>query len=341
MKRAREIFAFLTEAAARGERTALVTITDVIGSSSRAPGMHMAVNETGASHGSLSGGCVETAVVGEALRVIAQGRAERIRFGAGSRFLDIRLPCGGGIDVLVTPDPPKGVIRCAERALADRTSAALEIGEDGRLTLGDPSVARTGWRGRSFITLHQPDPRVFVIGHGAETVAMAGLAASYGAEVVVLTPDGGIADMIRASGRRATVLNTPSETSELVGDGYSAVVMLFHDHDWEPKLLRQALAQPHFYVGAMGSRRTHANRLELLRELGVTEDALARLTGPIGLIPAARDPHTLALSVLGQVVATYESRLAERDVVHVNAAQRLTTQRGAEVASGPDRKPIA
>ncbi|MFW2851172.1 XdhC family protein [Sphingomonas sp. TX0543] len=332
MRRAREIFTFLTEAAKRGERTALVTITDVIGGSSRAPGMHMAVSETGSSRGSLSGGCVEAAVVGEAVRVIAQGRAEKIRFGAGSRFLDIRLPCGGGIDVVVTPDPPEDVILRANQALTDRTAAALELDVDGKLILGDPSAARTGWRAGTFTSLHQPDLRLFVIGHGAETVAMAGLAASYGAELMVLTPDGSIAERIRSSGQRVAVLNTPSKTSQLTGDEYSAVVMLFHDHDWEPELLRQALAQPHFYVGAMGSRGTHAIRLERLRELGVRECALERLTGPIGFIPAVRDPDTLALSVLGQIVAIYEALLVEREVALGNGEKRLQRQQGYKAA---------
>jgi xanthine dehydrogenase accessory factor len=96
MKGAAALFRFLIDRAGRGERTALVTITDVIGSASRAPGTHMAVSETGAWVGSLSGGCVEGAVVGEAKRVIEADHAELIRFGAGSPFIDIRLPVAAG-----------------------------------------------------------------------------------------------------------------------------------------------------------------------------------------------------------------------------------------------------
>ena len=98
-----DLLRFLLDAAARGERTVLVTITDVIGSSPRAPGTHMAVTENGDHLGSISSGCVEAAVVAEALRSFDSRRAEVIRFGRGSRFIDIRLPCGGGMDLLFTP----------------------------------------------------------------------------------------------------------------------------------------------------------------------------------------------------------------------------------------------
>ena len=81
--------------------------------------------------------------------------------------------------------------------------------------------------------------------------------------------------------------------------------MLFHDHEWETALLAQALGQPALFIGAMGSAATHARRLEALAAAGVGAAAASRVTGPIGLIPAARDPQTLALSVLAQVVAAY------------------------------------
>ena len=84
--------------------------------------------------------------------------------------------------------------------------------------------------------------------------------------------------------------------------------MLFHDHDWETALLRQALAQEALFIGAMGSARTHANRLAALEAAGVPAEQAARVCGPIGLIPAARDPQTLALSVLSEVVAKWQSR---------------------------------
>lgn len=310
MKKAASIFRFLLEAAARGERTALVTITDVIGRSSRDAGTHMAVSETGAFKGSLSGGCVEAAVVGEALRVIRQGEAELLRFGLGSPFLDIRLPCGGGIDLLIVPEPAYAVIEAAEQRLAARRPAAFALTRGGTVALAGAAPARSGWDGDLFIASHRPDLRLFIVGHGAETEALARLSTAYGAEVRVLTPDATIVETLEGQGIAVWRLKTPARSAHLATDPHSAVVMLFHDHDWETELLAQALEQDSFFIGAMGSRATHARRLEALAGSQVNAAALARVEGPIGLIPATRDPDTLALSVLAQVVARYDESSA-------------------------------
>lgn len=89
--------------------------------------------------------------------------------------------------------------------------------------------------------------------------------------------------------------------------------MLFHDHDWETELLLQLLEQTPFFIGAMGSRATHAWRLRILAERGVAAASLARIVGPVGLIDAARDPETLALSALGQIVGFYQ----ELSLIHI------------------------
>jgi len=134
--------------------------------------------------------------------------------------------------------------------------------------------------------------------------ALAVLARAWGADVRVLTPDERTA---AAAGGEAILLRTPAAHPALELDRHSALIMLFHDHDWESQLLIQALGQDALFIGAMGSARTHANRLQALAAAGVSEAGLARIAGPIGLIPAARDPQTLALSVLAQVVAAYNA----------------------------------
>jgi xanthine dehydrogenase accessory factor len=78
--------------------------------------------------------------------------------------------------------------------------------------------------------------------------------------------------------------------------------MLFHDHDWEPGILKAALAGDAFYIGALGSRRTHANRLDTLRKLGVSAADLDRITGPIGLVPSMRNATMLAISTMAEIV---------------------------------------
>ena len=314
MKGARDIFAFLADATRRGERGALVTLTDVTGSSSRAPGTHMAVTETGAWRGSFSGGCVEAAVIGEAKRIIADGRAECVRFGAGSRYIDIRLPCGGGVDLLFSPNPDAAALEVATRELDSRQSFALRLGSDGTIAPIDDAPA--GWDGDAYIVRHDPDLRLLIVGHGAETLALTRQALSYGARVDLLSPDAAIVAEARATGADVWQLTSPARSPRLVADPHSAIIFLFHDHDWEGELLAQALESDAFFIGAMGSRRTHAARLTDLARRGVPAADITRLVGPVGLIPATRDPDTLALSVLSQVVARHGDWAAMRDDCH-------------------------
>ena len=88
------------------------------------------------------------------------------------------------------------------------------------------------------------------------------------------------------------------------------MLFLFHDHDWEPELLSRALATPAFWVGAMGSERTQSARRAALAAQGVGAEAIARVRGPVGLIPASRDPATLALSAFAEIVAAYQAATA-------------------------------
>lgn len=304
MKGAAAIFRFLLDHGSAGERVALVTITAVTGSASRSLGTHIAVSETGLFAGSLSGGCVEAAVVAEARRVIATGHAEILRFGAGSRYIDIRLPCGGGLDLLIVPNPSDQIVRNAVEELASRHPVSLSLGLDGTLSL-QPVGLEPGdrWLNESFIVRHDPELRLVIVGHGAEPRSLARLGSSYGAEIMVLSPDAELVLAMLADGYTAHVLKTPGRSTHLRGDPWTGVVLLFHDHDWEAELLAQALDGPAFFVGAMGSRATHARRLETLAERGVPIAARGRLVAPLGLIPAARDPDTMALSALAQIVA--------------------------------------
>jgi xanthine dehydrogenase accessory factor len=311
MKNALQILRFLLDRVACGERTALVTITGAASSSPRAPGSHMAVSETGTHLGSLSGGCVEAAVIGEAKRVIAAGRAEQLRLGEGSPFIDIRLSCGGGIDLLISPSPDTKGLHQACSWLAARQRVALLLGQDGSLAakLAQPDE-HPGWDQGIFLAPHNPDLRLLIVGHGDETLALAKLGLAYGAEITVLSPNQNLVEAALGFGAEAWKLQKRVRSLHLRADQHSAVVLLFHDHDWEVELLLQALEQPAFFIGAMGSRTTQARRLRALAQRGVPTSALARLTGPIGLIGAARDPDTLALSAIAQIVSVYSESAA-------------------------------
>jgi xanthine dehydrogenase accessory factor len=151
--------------------------------------------------------------------------------------------------------------------------------------------------------------KLLILGHGEESIALARLALTFGAEVELLSPELAIVDAAAACGAKTGVLETPESVS-VDADRWTAVVLLFHDHDWEPRLLAQALNSPAFFIGAMGSRATHEARIARVRSLGFCEEAVARIHGPLGLIPAARDPQMLALSALAQVADHYRGAAA-------------------------------
>jgi xanthine dehydrogenase accessory factor len=300
MRNALAVFRFLRQSADEGRPAALVTLTDVVGSSARAAGTQMAVAADGSTEGSLSGGCVEAAVIAEALSCLDTRRSRHVRFGLGSPYIDIRLPCGGGMDLLFTPNPPAEALNLVIDMLEARTAVSLAIGRDGALAVD--ASGDEGWRHDAYHVHHRPDLRLTLLGHGAELVSLARLSAVHGADLRVLTPDVDILTTVRAAGLSAERLRSRNATVNLAADAETAIIFLFHDHDWEGDLIVQALRTRAFYIGAMGSAATHAVRCRTLLDLGASPKDIERVRGPAGLIPATRDPDTLALSVLSQVV---------------------------------------
>lgn len=284
----------------------LVTLVGIEGSSSRAIGTQMAVLADGRHVGSFSGGCIEAAVVAEALAVLREGGAGRVvRYGSGSPYIDIRLPCGGGIDLLFTPRPDAAVLTEALDLLQRRRPATLA------LDLHGATVGRHG--GGAFLRRYDPPLRLVAIGQGEDLAALARLAAGFGVAVEALVPDRDLAAPVAVPGIVLHRLHTTALLPPIATDPWTAIVFLFHDRDWEEFLLPQALALPGFYHGAIGSARTHRARVAALQAVGVPTPRIAALRGTIGLIPATRDPATLALSILAELVQDYQA-CAGRDV---------------------------
>lgn len=307
----RLIFRFLTERIGAGQPCALVTVLAVEGSAMRNPGTHMAVCADGSFVGSLSGGCIENAVVAEACEALKAGAAWIVRFGAGSPYLDIRLPCGGGLDIHFQP--------LADAALPKACLAASEARQPFTVAVDPAGVHfRPGWHavpfdpGQGTASFgHWPLARLVLIGHGEGPVALAGLARTLELEVTALSPDERALARLAELGVPATRLERTTDTALLTSDPWTAIAFLFHDHDWELALLQRALELPHFYLGAMGGRRAHAARLDALRAAGVAEQQLAAIHAPIGLFHSSRDPETLALSALAEIVRSYQAAAFE------------------------------
>lgn len=302
----RKEFAFLKERQADGHRTVLVTVCAVEGSSMRNPGSVMGVAEDGSYAGSLSGGCIENAVVSEALDALTAGEPRLVRFGAGSPYLDIKLPCGGGLDLHFAPLNGTDLAALALEAIEDRRPFSISIEEHG-------ARFDERWHESDFdletgtgVFGHFPRPRLLIIGHGAGVEALASLARTMGCAVEALTPDARVEAELRASDIPVTGLERTGQVDLIESDVWTAIVFLFHDHDWEIELMAHARKLPHFYLGAMGGRQAHALRTEALRGRGISEEQLATIRAPIGVFHSSRDPQTLALSTLAEVIRSYQ-----------------------------------
>jgi xanthine dehydrogenase accessory factor len=132
---------------------------------------------------------------------------------------------------------------------------------------------------------------------------MARVAASAEYELVLATPDEATALAVADLGAPVMMLRTPGQVWDLPIDRWTATVLLFHEHEWENAILARTAAADGFYVGALGSVKTHAARRERLLAMGVPAAQVDRIRGPIGLIDRAREPGLLALSVLSEIAA--------------------------------------
>ncbi|MEJ6593898.1 XdhC family protein [Parasphingorhabdus sp.] len=300
------IFDFLRVKAEANQKIVLITLTAVTGASTRNPGTHMAVAEDGSSAGSFSGGCVEAAVVAEALDVLSSGTPREIRFGAGSPYLDIRLPCGGGIDLLFTPIADRTIVAEIFDRVEKREPLTIMLDSESIRCEAQLACSSAVERAGSQILVHHiPAAKLNILGHGPSVESLVRLSTSYGIDCAVLSPDPAVIAAVQDFGISADLLKTPQATALLDPDPWTACIFYFHDHDWEAALMKQALASSAFYLGAMGSHQTHALRLQYLADIGVPAEKLANMVAPIGLIPSSRDPATLALSTLAQVVESY------------------------------------
>lgn len=267
---------------------ALCTLVGLEGSFSRRLGAQIAIAPDGRTIGSLSDGCLERQLASDAVAMRARGGPPSVtRYGRGSPIIDFRLPCGGGLDILIDPRPDRDRLRAAARRLAARQDAHLDLPLPP--DADDALLAR-----RAYI----PPLRVLLFGEGPEFLAFREIAASAGVEVVARPRAGDAGNVPGLTlGQAPTGLN---------GDPWTAIVLLFHDHEWERALLRWALDQSAFFVGAQGGATARTDREAVLRADGASPDAIAKLRSPIGLIPRARDPEVLALSVVAEIVGAYE-----------------------------------
>ncbi|MEO0997797.1 MAG: XdhC family protein [Pseudomonadota bacterium] len=290
---------------AAGERVCLATLVQTDGSSPRPCGSQMAVAESGEFLGYLTGGCAEQAIADEGLRAIHNGSGHAMRFGVGSPYLDIQLPCGAGIDVWFDPSIDAAALREIDAARAARQTPALVTATRGGAKAAVSMTADVLDAG-SFRRWYPPLRRLLIVGAGPIVTSLARQAAATEQAVEVLTPDAQTAAATAAAGVEVDTLGDPAQLDAAVLDAHTAAVLLFHEHEREPELLTRLLHSACYYVGALGSPRTHAVRLEALRRHGVDETLLGRIHGPVGLDIGARTPAEIAIAILAEMTRVYQ-----------------------------------
>ena len=291
--------AWLEQHAAGG--AALVVITMTQGGGIRAAGTLMSVSHAGARVGYVSGGCLDADVAAQSVAALSDGKARKLRYGAGSPFLDLSLPCGGALDVLILPRADPWVIRRCRDLLAGRSPAWLGFADSGEVAIDPPETMDHVFR-------YLPPVRLRIAGRGGDALALDRLARASGLPTLLEMRE---QDFHPAADQADRIyLKTSSSLPKVKDDPWTAVILSFHDDEWEDPLLLQALDGPAFFIGAVGSRRTHELRCGRLRAQGIEERQIARIRSPVGLIASMRDASSLAISILAEIVSCSKTDLA-------------------------------
>lgn len=285
---------------AGGEGVVIALLEATHGPAYRNAGEAMAIFTDGRYVGALTSGCIEADLVLQAQEVRRTGKSRHLRYGAGSPYIDMRLPCGGAIEVHLLLVRDADVLARLVAMRHAREAVALHVSAQGRLSLD--AYRLTGPQGEGFSIGFRPPVRFVIFGAGPEASLFASLVRSLGYEHLLVSHEETSLRAAQALGCNVRRLQRMSELEKLGIDADSATVLFYHDHDHEPTILKYLLSTPAFYIGAQGSRATQATRLARMYEMGVDEAELARIRGPIGIIPSSRDPRTLAVSVLAEII---------------------------------------
>jgi xanthine dehydrogenase accessory factor len=346
----RDLIADIDRWRTAGRRVAVATLVRVWGSAPRRPGARMAVSSDGEICGSVSGGCVESAVAEEARQVLTTGVPRTVEYGVtDDRAWEVGLSCGGSLEVFVAELRQDAIDAGLRRILDEQRPVALVTRLSGagigrqRLVPGDAqpvgdlgSAALNAWttdRARAllpaggaervqregpdgshdlFLETFPPTPRLIVVGAVHLAIPLVELARATGLRTVVVDPRRALATRQRFAQADEIVPDWPEPAfARLRLNETTAVAVLSHDDKIDVPALSAALRSRAGYVGALGSRRTFARRAQALRRLGHDEEAIARIHAPIGLDLGGRQPEEIAVAILAQIVAV-RNRASDR-----------------------------
>ncbi len=302
---------------------ALATVIKTWGSSPVPVGGQLVVGPEQRFEGSVSGGCVEAAVITAAGDVMASGQPKVLEYGVGDETAwRVGLPCGGRIEIFVerlsgaddaayldavigARDTRSLLVvdtnLAAGRRVLYRETDSFDADTAERLSSGECVLAEAPGR-RRFLHALAPPVHVILIGAGHVAQVLADLAQRVGYQATVIDPRTAFSSETRFGGVPLRQ-DWPETALPVLGlDSRTAVITLAHDARLDDETLPIAVRSSCFYVGALGSRRTHEKRVERLRQAGLTEAEIARVDAPVGLPIGAKGPAEIAVSILGAVI---------------------------------------
>lgn len=339
----RDILPDVTRWMENDEPIALATVIRTWGSSPRGVGAKMALTPDGKITGSVSGGCVEGAVAEAGSQVLKTGHPQLLHFGvADETAWQVGLACGGSIDVYVDlldhnmfevlrnglqksggmvvvtvvrgPDSLLGeqMVLTKEGKIFGDVSSLYEsqamAGAEAALREGRARNLHLERQGEETVEIFAdvllPPLTLVMVGGVHIAIALTSIARTLGYRTVVVDPRRAFGSPERFSHGDVLIQAWPEKAfSKIELTENTAIVMLTHDPKIDDPALKIALNSPAFYIGVLGSRKTHAKRRTRLLEAGVSESHLARLHAPIGLDIGGDTPEEIALAIMAEIVA--------------------------------------
>ncbi|WP_341365758.1 XdhC family protein [Yoonia sp. BS5-3] len=299
-----------------GRAVAIATVVQTWGSAPRPVGSQLIIDGDGGMEGSVSGGCVEGAVIVEALEALSDGTPRVLEFGVSDdEAFAVGLACGGEIKILIEPVGTALPLPVVEKLVAARLQGQ-PVAYVADLQGGAPQIMqmsayperfrldRSGIEpdGRYFVGVHNPPLRMIIVGAVHIAQFLAPMARSCGFQTVLVDPRSAFGAEQRFPGETIIEYWPDEAILALKPDTRTAIVTLTHDPKLDDPAIMTALRADVFYLGCLGSTRTHAKRITRLQAAGFGTEDIARIHAPVGLDIGGRQPAEIAVSVMAEVI---------------------------------------
>ena len=289
-------------------KVALATVISTWGSAPRPVGGQMAIDSNGEIIGSVSGGCIESAVINEGINSINDGKLRIKDYGISNDMAwEVGLACGGELKILIQPlnledkivysiveniknrEPTKLIINCLTGSRHIDNSIINQISSYDKIK-------------EEFVHVIDPKPRLFIVGAVHIAQALISLAKTADFEIILIDPRDHFATKDRFP--NCKIINEWPDTalSNFILDKSTHLVTLTHDPKIDDPALIYTLKKDIGYIGSLGSKKTHNKRCERLIDIGFCQSDLSKIHGPIGLNIKAKTPAEIAISIMAEII---------------------------------------